>query len=117
MSKTSTSTLQLAPVYRETFDRLFSGEKDNTWLPMRRSAMQSFESIGLPGPRTEAWRYTNLAKVSAMPFVPAPSTEQLQALNWKNWKRYGSTASGWFSRTVVTANRSAVYSPCLPALS
>ena len=80
MSKTSTSTLQLAPVYRETFDRLFSGEKDNTWLPMRRSAMQSFESIGLPGPRTEAWRYTNLAKVSAMPFVPAPSTEQLQAL-------------------------------------
>ena len=63
MSKTSTSTLKLAPVYRETFDRLFSGEKGQYLVAMRRSAMQSFEAIGLPGPRTEAWRYTNWAGV------------------------------------------------------
>lgn len=67
----------LAPVYREAFDRLYGGPSGGSWSALRHSAMEHFESIGLPGPRTEAWRYTSLHNVLSVPFVPAATTSEL----------------------------------------
>lgn len=74
MSTKQTQPAPVATVYRDTFNRLFPANGTETWSPLRRSAMERFEAIGLPGPRTEAWRYTNLSKVLALPFVPAASS-------------------------------------------
>jgi Fe-S cluster assembly protein SufD len=40
--------------------------------PLREQAMQRFLKLGLPTPRDETWRYTNLRNWSAKTFVDAP---------------------------------------------
>jgi Fe-S cluster assembly protein SufD len=40
--------------------------------PLREQAMQRFLKLGLPTPRDETWRYTNLRSLSAQSFVDAP---------------------------------------------
>ncbi len=39
---------------------------------MRGDAMQRFLALGLPTPRDESWRYTNLRAMAAMSFIDAP---------------------------------------------
>src|SRR5690606_13047545 len=42
------------------------------WLAtLRRSAAARYGQLGLPGPRTEAWRFTGLNAVKALRPVPA----------------------------------------------
>lgn len=77
MSTKLTQPVPVAPVYRETFNRLFPATGPESWSTLRQSAMERFEAIGLPNARTEAWRYTNLSKVLALPFVPASSSDSL----------------------------------------
>jgi Fe-S cluster assembly protein SufD len=40
--------------------------------PVREQAMQRFLELGLPTPRDETWRYTNLRSLAAQSFVDAP---------------------------------------------
>lgn len=39
-------------------------------VALRRAAMERFGAAGIPGPRDENWRYTNLARAMGKPFAP-----------------------------------------------
>ena len=42
------------------------------WLEtLRREGNDTYRSLGLPGPRVEAWKYTNLTRMGRTKFVPA----------------------------------------------
>jgi len=46
------------------------------WLEaLRRDGNDTFRSLGLPGPRVEAWKYTNLTRMGRTNFVPALNVE------------------------------------------
>lgn len=51
------------------------------WLALlRRSAVARYGQIGLPGPRTEAWKFTNLNALKALRPVPASGTNNIERL-------------------------------------
>jgi Fe-S cluster assembly protein SufD len=77
------------------------------WLaPLRRSAMARFAETGFPTTRDEAWRYTSLAALAAMPLRPAaaPRPEHLPA---GTLQRLALGGAGW-PRLVFVDGR---YSP------
>lgn len=46
--------------------------EDPAWLAeIRREAFARFAALGLPAPRSEAWKYTNVARIARTPFRPA----------------------------------------------
>jgi Fe-S cluster assembly protein SufD len=46
------------------------------WLAdLRESALADFVAKGLPTPKTEAWKYTNLNPLAKLPFVAAPAAK------------------------------------------
>ena len=46
------------------------------WLEnLRRDGNSTYQSLGLPGPRVEAWKYTNLTRMGRTKFIPALNTE------------------------------------------
>ena len=48
------------------------------WLErMRIDAMQSFESLGLPTPRHEDWRFTNLARLAEVELIEATAAPEV----------------------------------------
>ena len=49
----------------------FSGLYGNNFHTLRKKAIQAFEKTGLPAPKSEEWKYLNLAPVFAHPFVIA----------------------------------------------
>ncbi len=57
-------------VFRTAFERLDAATREQpAWLRARRTeAMRSFEALGFPTPRDEAWRYTNVSAITATPF-------------------------------------------------
>ena len=47
-------------------------KKDPSWLlDLRRDAIQRFSHLGFPTRKDEAWRFTNLAPVTGVPFLLA----------------------------------------------
>lgn len=55
----------------EDFERSRAA-KDPAWLaPIRKAGIARFAELGFPTPRHEDWRFTNLAPLLRMPFVPA----------------------------------------------
>jgi Fe-S cluster assembly protein SufD len=52
------------------------------WFELvRSSAMDRFEQLGFPTVREEEWKYTNLATLAKENFVPATSTDELDAID------------------------------------
>ncbi|MEC8776730.1 MAG: Fe-S cluster assembly protein SufD, partial [Pseudomonadota bacterium] len=46
------------------------------WLEtLRREGNDTYRSLGLPGPRVEAWKYTNLTRMGRTKFLPALKAE------------------------------------------
>ena len=61
--------------YVERFNAL-DGASSPEWLQtVRRSAMDTFAESGFPGPRDEAWRFTNISALTKLPFNLAPRAE------------------------------------------
>ena len=56
----STGRLQAShPAYRDS--------SEPAWLAgLRHEALQAFEQVGFPGPRTEAWKYSNPKHIAAV---------------------------------------------------
>ncbi len=58
--------------YRWDFNKADESSREPQWLrSMRRSAMDSFESVGFPTMKNEDWHFTNLAPLTAHKFQPA----------------------------------------------
>lgn len=49
-------------------------------VALREAAMARFSELGFPGPREEAWRYTNLRRLESRRFVPATAAAPATAL-------------------------------------
>jgi Fe-S cluster assembly protein SufD len=64
---------ELAPAVAGQWAAPRSGEAAGL-AALRRGAMARFQRAGLPGPRTEAWRYTNLNNLAQIPFA-APAND------------------------------------------
>ncbi|HEX9206964.1 MAG TPA: Fe-S cluster assembly protein SufD [Steroidobacteraceae bacterium] len=47
---------------------------------LRTAAMARFTELGFPGPRDEAWKYTNLRRLESRKFVPADAPRDTPAL-------------------------------------
>ncbi|MGB0629874.1 MAG: Fe-S cluster assembly protein SufD [Alphaproteobacteria bacterium] len=64
----------------------FEQVKDNlpgAWLSdVRRGAIRSFETQGFPTPRTEAWKYTNLNRLTRSGFDPSAEIAKPDTAAW-----------------------------------
>jgi Fe-S cluster assembly protein SufD len=58
--------------YRAEFDARWSAS--NALVELRRAALERFIAAGFPTQRQEDWKYTNLRRLDARTFAPAPST-------------------------------------------
>ncbi len=48
--------------------------RSQPWLQeIRRAAIHRFTELGFPAPRMEEWKYTSVAPITQIPFVPAPT--------------------------------------------
>ncbi|MSU58612.1 MAG: Fe-S cluster assembly protein SufD [Pedosphaera sp.] len=61
-----------AAVYAEKFSALERDVKQPAWLaPIRRAGLARFTDLGLPALHHEDWRFTNIAAIARLPFLPA----------------------------------------------
>lgn len=73
--------LPLAEKYDDAVPTLAGAD----WLKsLRREGFARYQALGLPGPRVEAWKYTNLTRMGRISFTPAvlatgPSVDQVPA--------------------------------------
>ncbi len=61
----------LSPALR-SFEALWLGREKDALANIRENAMSRVLTLGLPTPRDESWRYTNLRQVAATSYVDAP---------------------------------------------
>ena len=71
---------------RESFERLISSEgfPGRTLAASRQDAFKSFESLPMPSPTTEEWRYTDLRQLdldSYLPHAPEPVAPSLDGVH------------------------------------
>ena len=77
--KNSFYDMTMSTPFLENYDDFASGlpGSDVTWLEkLRRDGNATYRSLGLPGPRVEAWKYTNLTRMGRTKFVPALNIEK-----------------------------------------
>lgn len=63
-----------AAVYRQRFEEVTgTGSAQTSWtLPLRQRGMELFSELGIPTPKHEEWKYTDVREVARLPFVHAP---------------------------------------------
>jgi len=67
-----TTTTTSRPVWLDRFVERAAVAAGPDWVrALRRSALQRFDALGLPGPRDEKWRTTNVAAIGVTEFAPA----------------------------------------------
>ena len=87
--------------------------REPEWLAaVRRAGLDRFRAAGFPGPRDEAWKYTNVAPILKVPFAPAveegprrvpesrPAAEKIQ-LVFVNGRYAAELSSGTSARDGV----------------
>ena len=58
----------------ETFRQADSAANRPQWLlPLRNAGIATFTELGFPTLHNEDWRFTNVAPIAALPFLPAPT--------------------------------------------
>ena len=68
-----TALLETKDTYRQAFEALAAEFRAGPpWLyDLRRRALEEFERRGFPTLQDEEWRFTNVAPIAQVPFVPA----------------------------------------------
>lgn len=67
-------------VYRAAFQRLERSLSKPDWVrALRQAGLQRLEALGLPTPRHEDWRFTNVAPILRLPFRPVLEPEESPA--------------------------------------
>lgn len=76
-----TQIAQQENTYQSAFLALQEGSSRNWLKRLRESAMERFGELGFPSVRDEEWRYTNLAPLTKVAFIPPlPSAFTKQAI-------------------------------------
>jgi len=65
-------TSSASPAALRSFEAQWRARAADALRPAREQAMQRFLKLGLPSPRDETWRYTDLRALAAQSFVDAP---------------------------------------------
>jgi len=65
-------TSSASPAALRSFEAQWRARTADALRPAREQAMQRFLKLGLPSPRDETWRYTDLRALAAQSFVDAP---------------------------------------------
>jgi Fe-S cluster assembly protein SufD len=55
----------------DSFEKRFRGKQSSHLDRLRRSSIERFSQLGFPTQKNEEWKYTNLAQLIELPFVPA----------------------------------------------
>src|SRR5690348_1489360 len=63
-------TNAVEPIVRQ-FDAVESSAQPKWLLPLRKSGINQFSELGFPTLRDEDWRFTNVAPIEKLPFMPA----------------------------------------------
>ncbi|MEJ5237145.1 MAG: Fe-S cluster assembly protein SufD [Limisphaera sp.] len=72
MTQAAVETKQTVEKYVSRFDRVVQLWDQPEWVvDRRRTALERFQSLGLPTLKDEDWRYTNVAPIARMAFRPA----------------------------------------------
>jgi Fe-S cluster assembly protein SufD len=67
-------------VYRTQFERLAPRLLQPAWVgALRQAGLKRLEALGLPTPRHEDWRFTNVAPILRLPFRPVLEPGELPA--------------------------------------
>jgi Fe-S cluster assembly protein SufD len=53
----------------QDFERSLNGKSQSAWHQIRRKAIEHFQNLGIPSPKHEEWKYTNLNKVFKPSYV------------------------------------------------
>lgn len=70
-------------LYRTAFQRLARALSQPEWVgPLRQAGLQRLEALGLPTPRHEDWRFTNIAPILRLPFRPVLEQDQPPPQGW-----------------------------------
>jgi Fe-S cluster assembly protein SufD len=72
--------------YRAAFDARYT--EDDALTRLRRAALEEFLALGVPTPRDEAWKYTNLRRFEARSFTPARTARPVDA-SVDDWIAHG----------------------------
>jgi Fe-S cluster assembly protein SufD len=75
MSSAIASAVPQSPALR-SFAGQWHTRKPDALAALREKAMERFLALGLPTPRDETWRYTNLRSLAARTFVDAPHRQR-----------------------------------------
>lgn len=75
--------MEVLEKYQTQFSLLeeqLNGQKELFVHDIRRKAMQTFQKLGLPTTRQEAWKYTNLAPLFKEGYQPAVQTKEIPSV-------------------------------------
>jgi Fe-S cluster assembly protein SufD len=73
------STTASRPVWLDRFAERAAAATGPDWVrALRRTALRRFDALGLPGPRDEKWRTTNVGPIADTEFAPAARSETPQ---------------------------------------
>ncbi len=95
---------------QSAFERHLAGRSD---AALRRSAFARLLAQGLPGPRNEAWKYTNLRRLESRRFVSMQEQPLIDASELEN--RLLPSSSGWHRVVLVNGQLSPSLSMPFPA--
>lgn len=96
-------------VYRTAFQRLERSLSKPDWVRgLRQAGLQRLEALGLPTPRHEDWRFTNVAPILRLPFRPVLEAGETPA---------GESLDGYLFKSVPGARLVFVNGRFAPALS
>jgi len=76
---------ETAAPFAERFAALPAGliEGEPGWLrELREGGLTRFQALGLPTPKAEAWKYTNLRPLEKAGFAPGASGEHTASIDW-----------------------------------
>lgn len=73
----------IAPIV-ERFEAVRAELPGAALTDIRAQAIESFAAEGFPGPRNEAWRYTNLNRLARTSFDPLADAPTVSPENWKH---------------------------------
>src|SRR5436190_24374063 len=83
--------------YLQKFEKFEREAAQPSWVfPLRKAGIARFAELGFPTLKDEDWRFTNVAPIAKLPFLPAFSASQ------NGWT---ATDIGQFSFGNLAANR------------
>ncbi len=96
-----TTTATVETQFTQAFKDFITTEKDAELRRLREQAFAHFESVGFPTPKSEDWKYTNVASIAkedwtvalfSSDFSPAAGEKSEEMLRRFNFRRNGFTA-------------------------